>query len=332
MQLSLVMQDAATQLLTFVSNDAFMNLLVNVQTYLVHVKVLTSSFLKSFPSAIAAVDHLKRRDSQGCISEETYTLFTSSLTRVQRIFRFIACVLAMNPPFLNTTLSAHDVAWLVTYKGREHLERSLHEVISASDFWQRECDDCIRCSSTTTQLKPQMERLLETFNAFNDGVLTATPDRLEEAVGILTDVKKGMRKADLQAVDEVVTTVLIALGRSILDGTTESAAARTRFVTSLLNGLSLYSDIGGTSDLQMSLRQWMTSNGPKIALFDLVDLAQTTEKNGGAADVLQVQALMAKLKSVKELHSDEQSWAATSLLGATFRSVLTEAIQTGKGT
>lgn len=316
------MQDVSAQLLAFFANETFINLLVHVQTYMVHLKVVTACFLKNLPTAIAAVDQLKTRDSQGCISEETYSVFLSSLLRVQKIFRFIACVLAMNPPFLNSVLSAHDVAWLVTYKGREHLERSLHEVINGSDFWQRECDDCIRCSTTTTQLRPKMERLLETLNSFSDGGLAATPDRLEEVVGTLTEVKKGMRKADLQNLDEVANTVFIAFARSILDG---KLSARTRFVAALLDGLSLFTDIGGTSDLQARLRQWITTNGPKIALLDLVDLAQTTEKNGGVAELSQVQALMAKLKSVKDLQSEEQSWAATSLLVATFRSVFTEA-------
>ena len=321
-------KDVAEKMLAFLGSQVFLDMFIQVHSHEVHLKVIASTFLKNIPDAMKAVELLKKRDQQSLVGQSAFDSLADALARLQKIFRFIACVLAMYPPDLN--LSATDVAWLATYQGKDVLERQLQNAIEESDFWQRECDDIVRHASTTPQLRPELERLCATLTAWDEhlhlaggGISGERLGGLEAAVDSLMKVRKGLRRADVKEVDDLALGLFVKLSKAVMAGEVEP---RTRLVKCLMEGLSVLGEMGGTESLRDSLRSWSSKNSSAIVLLDLVDMAENAEKRlGGVVDMGDVQALMARLKPSMTLSSDEQRWAAAYLLVAGFRAVLTEA-------
>ena len=270
------------------SSPIWLTMFEKVETYSAHLKILTTAVLKSSPGAKKAVDSLQQRDSEQQIQPEDFNMLHLALGRLEKLFRFIGAAMGLQPKFLaaDEPLGSADMVYLMGYKGKDYPERAILDAIHASQFWTRECDECIRCATSSISARPIMERLTQTLTSWKAGELEMTPDRLEDMVSHLPTVRKGLRRVDLQDMDELACKFLATTVNDILAG---KILQRSRHVQNLQKALKIYGKTGGFHDLHERLQDWLTKNQKVIALLDLLDLAQVSEKQGGSAQVQDVQ-------------------------------------------
>ena len=269
---------------------------------MVHLKILAWQFLKNLGPCKAALESLQADDSDGFVCAEHFADLIKVLDRIAAIMKFMAVSLFtthdmsdFNDEVGLTLKPSEDAVWLAGYTGKSPLERGLSDIVKTSGAWTSITDELVKTAGSSTKLRPEMDRAVETLQNIKDGKLELTQARLDDLNHLFPQLQSGMRRCDLEEAKQLMVSALTANADSCMepeDG--GDGKVSSKFVSALLKGLKIFSNVPGLTTKAEALEKWMTAHVKEMALNDLVDLAAP-----GFLDHLEpVQALVTKLAKV----------------------------------
>eukprot|EP00435_Cladocopium_sp_Y103_P015391 s552_g3.t1 len=325
-------QDVAERVLSLFTTAVFFKMLASFDKYKKILDPIVCQSLKVLPQSLTLVPLLAERDPENMVSPEAYEALRDSLERVTSILRFLGVLLNSQSEGLGleTPFNSKDVLKIVSYKGKQHLEKSFQDLVNNNPRIRSLCDEVVRTATSSLTMQPVKDRALSTLKSLQDQSLEMTPDRLDDLVKQVPDLRNGLREIEMEEFNGIFVKLLSEETRKIIDGKTRVTSSR--FVGVLLSGLAAYKNIPireatGLHDLHDRLQQWSSTHRTDTVLCDLVDCAKCwLEKNGGVADLNEVSDLMSQLKKVKiDTANHEHHFAALCMLVTSLRGYNAEA-------
>ena len=291
---------------------------------------IVHEMLRNIPRAVKAVATLQGRDTENLVPAESFAELNDCLQRLSQVMRFVASLMGLYPKELTQALGPQDVVHIASYSGKDFPEKSLQDLVTTNPHLQSLCQEVMRTATSSVKLLPERDRLSESLQGMIAGTVDITADRLSTLLEQLPSLRKGLRRIDMKEIDNAAIQLFISQAEGMMDDDQELGSLRSsRFAACLVQGLGIYSDHPGTSDIRDRLQLWLTKNQKRLHLTDLVDLASVC-KQSGVAKLEDVQELMAKLQKVKvqDCEGDVDSFRMSSqtLLVASLRGYIVEAI------
>ena len=286
------------------------------------------AYMDAAGPAEAAMESLVDKDTEGSLSESWEEL-KESLARAKRIVRITACLLCVDlDPSDGPTSS--DVLWMLNSTITHLPEKTIKECLQTVPELVRVGTEIVKTSANSTKLLPEMDRVRETLTSLKSQSLPWCAERIESLTGSLEQLQCGLRAKQMKSLNDFALELFTSRAQDIMQvnlveatGATASGI-KSREVAALLRGLQLYANIEGVTDLQKELSKWMTVNMQAMALVDLLDLSELSEKSG-VADLQKVSELLPRAKGINDgLKTEETYLRILSLLNSSLHAVIGE--------
>ncbi len=298
---------------------------MNPTKYSDHLRTLATLVLRRFSSAEAALHSLQADDADSFVDAKAFVAVTEALNRVQKVMRFIASLLLTPSASQEFKLDpGEDTVFLVTFSGKELLERGLAEIVAKNLGWTKLVEEVARTAASSLRLRPQRDRALESLKNIKSGEAVMSQDKLDEFNQLLPELRSGMRACEVEEV-EALLFEQVQHNISMLLKNEIDIRKGSSLVHSLCKSCKVFSAKPGMNTQEKDVIAWMTSNQQDIALHDLLEKSQQFESSG-VADLEAVQSLMVHLnKVVIPESSPDFLRAARVLLNTSFRALIKEA-------
>lgn len=323
----LFLQDVAENMLAFFTSPLFFKMFVQIDEFRATMDACVRLFLCAMPQTSKLCPILQSRDSEDLVHQDAYKKLEDTCERITKILRFLGVLLNSQKVTVDIPLNSKDVLAMVSYKGKQFLEKSFLDAVQNNQRIRSLCDEVVRTASSSVTMGPVKERALSTLMGLQDKTLELTAERLDGIIKDVPRLRKGLREVEMEEFNKIAVQLISEKTRNIIDGDTPISSISSRFMGVLLEGLSVYKDLAGTTDLHDRLQQWSNQHRLDTALCDLMDSAKVwLEEKGCVADLTEVSDLMGKLKKVKvDTNVHEQHFAAAVMLVGALRSFNTEA-------
>ena len=318
-------QAVACGIVGIFQDSSFRIMFVNPDKYSDHLRTLATVVLRRFSSAEAALHSLQAEDADSFVDSKAFVAVTDALVRVQKIMRFIACLLLTPSDCQEFKLDpGEDTVFLVTFSGKELLERGIAEIVGKNAGWSKLVEEVARTAASSLRLRPQRDRALESLKNIKSGEAEMTQDKLDEFNILLPELRSGMRACEVDEVEALLFEQVQHQVSMLLKNEIDIRKG-SNLVNALCKSCKVFSAKPGMNTQEKELIAWMTSNKQDIALNALLEKSDEFEKSG-VADLEAVQSLMANLnKVVIAENRPDLLRAAKVLLNTSFRALITEA-------
>ena len=282
-----------------------------------------------------ALAALRAEDPDCCVDEKSFENVMSSMERIEKLMKFTASLLLTSQERIvlandcGLTLSpSEDAVYLVGYAGKKSLEKGLAEITQSNTTWKVLIEDVVRTANTSLKLKPEMDRIIDTLDGIESSGTLPT-SRLQELNEVMPKLQSGMRRCDVQPVEDKMVKVLIHQADVLMAG--KHPEPSTGFVEALSCGLKTLSRIPGTTTKLDAVQAWMTQNSKDMSINDFAQLANEV-RSTGVVSLEKVQAVMSKMAKVRFAEDRKDLFSAAKvMLNASFQALITEAGWLGLG-
>lgn len=179
-------------MLAFFTSPLFFKMVVQLDEFRNTMDACVREFLRAMPETTKLCDILKQKDSESMVRKEAYTKLEEACERITKILRFLGVLLNSKNLPVDVPVNSKDVLAVVSYKGKQFLEKSFLDAVQNNQRIRSLCDEVVRTSSTSLTMGPVKERALSTLVSLRDKTLDMTTERLE---GVITEVPRLDRKS-----------------------------------------------------------------------------------------------------------------------------------------
>ena len=187
--------------------------------------------------------------------------------------------------------------------------------------------EIVKTASSRPKLLPEMSRVASTLHSLEQKTLAWSADRVESLVKSLTELQAGLRSQQLEPLNRQAVQALSARCQEIMGASSAASCGtqiKSREVSALLQALGLFGAVQGVAEVQEQLGNWMTDNMQAMALADLMDLAEQSQRSG-LADLHKVAELLPRAKGITEGINTENTYVQMlSLLNSCLHAVIAE--------
>ena len=278
------------------------------------------------------MEAFQERDPDNFVDVKGFEAMSEALNRIEKVARFLGSLLFMPAQFAHVAEvvsgaplnPADDSVAIVGYSGRFALEKGLKELVAKNVEWSATVNEVVKTADSSTKLRPQRDRALESLQNIKAGKVEWSPERLDDLCKLFPELLCGMRAVEIEDVTHLMVEQVHCLASSLLEGKMEVVQG-SRLVQGLLTAFKLFSDRAGSTEKASQVMSWMAANESALVLSDLLQLAGKVTADG-VSDLDEVQALMARLgkRAVPNDRADLIE-AARKILNTSFRALVAEA-------
>ena len=119
------LEEAGSNMISMLGTSVFFKMVVQLLTYKPQLEALVRALLNAVGGAQSAVVHLRQRDCENLVAEDSFQSVSSCINRLHQLLRFLGTILNLDMANSNDSkmgskhepFGSQDVVWLVGYRG-----------------------------------------------------------------------------------------------------------------------------------------------------------------------------------------------------------------------
>ncbi len=199
-----------------------------------------------------------------------------------RVSKFCKCILfLLNQDFPSEckddgASSIAHVLWFTQYTGKLVFEKAVRQALTAdASYFNTLIQDVMKTAASSKALEP---KLIDLRKLLRKDDMRLTFEDIMSCLGLLEEVKNGMRRGAVESEEKDFLGKLFAMGKVLLE-TPGACDVSNAYVKALLKGLGTFEEKPGVMDMLKTIEKFMTSNASTMASNDLTSFLEGVIKS-----------------------------------------------------